>query len=185
MPCCPLFRSAAARDEARRRLELERGLLAGRGVGLHPTSYAHSTGNNGNSHTTGATNGAAYYTHGAAPAVQTWGGNGASSYDAEKAGDSHAAQNAAIDAHDVSEEKLRPLERFMHNQLFTFTERFRWPILVVFVAAFGLGLAYTATLRPPEEADQWFPPKHLLQASPWVFLFMFPLIFFFFICNLL
>jgi len=60
---------------------------------------------------------------------------------------------------DVS--KMRPLEKFFNGPYFNFLQYARFPIIVVGLVIFAVGLYLVTTFNTPDEAEEWFPPEHM------------------------
>jgi len=60
--------------------------------------------------------------------------------------------------------EMRPMERFFYGPYFAFITRYRYIIVVVFLALLVTGTHYALELRPPTVQEEWFPKKHMFQA---------------------
>jgi len=64
---------------------------------------------------------------------------------------------------------LRPMERFFHDTWTPLIDRFKYPILVLFVILMGVGIGFATQLRGLSEAEQFMPDDHPLGvAGEWM-----------------
>lgn len=56
---------------------------------------------------------------------------------------------------------LRFIEKFFYGPFFIFVNRFKWPIVILAIALFGIGIGYTTTFKTPDETEKWFPSDHV------------------------
>jgi len=69
----------------------------------------------------------------------------------------------------ASQLALRPLERFFHDTWAPLIDRFKYPILVLFVILFGVGIGFAVQLRGLSEAESFIPDDHPLGvAGTWM-----------------
>lgn len=84
--------------------------------------------------------------------------NGASADDLPGKDETMVAGGGGLADNDTS--RLNAVERFFHNVWAPLIERFKYPLLVIFVVALVLSIYGAAQIAPLSERENFFPPDH-------------------------